>query len=158
MTDDTPTPEPAFNVDDWLMKERARIALSEALRPGNKAALFDALAAAGITSVLVHFDGYGDSGQIEDIDLMAGDQPAALPTQNIELASVAHDGKEIERHTRSVRDAIEGMTYDFLQETHCGWENNEGAYGDFTFNVADRTITLDYNERFESSEYTQHIF
>ena len=31
--------------------------------------------------------------------------------------------------------------------THDGWENSDGAYGDFTFDVAERTITLDYNER-----------
>jgi hypothetical protein len=41
---------------------------------------------------------------------------------------------------------------------HGGWENNEGAYGEFTFDVAQRTITLDYNERVETSEYSQHMF
>ena len=33
----------------------------------NKTVVFDALTAAGITSVTVSFDGEGDSGQIEDI-------------------------------------------------------------------------------------------
>jgi hypothetical protein len=53
---------------------------------------------------------------------------------------------------------VEALVYAFLAETHGGWENNEGAYGDFTFTVADRSIILDYNERIETSEYTQHIF
>lgn len=158
MTDETPTPAPTLDIDDWFIKDRARMALCETLRPANKAALFDALAAAGITSVLVHFDGYGDSGQIEDIDVMAGDQPAKLPSCEIELASIAHDSDAVEQYKLTVRQAIENQVYDLLRETHCGWENNEGAYGDFTFNVAERTITLDYNERVESSEYTQHIF
>jgi hypothetical protein len=55
-------------------------------------------------------------------------------------------------------EAIEQLAYDFLRETHDGWENNAGAYGDFYFDVAERTITLNYNERFEDSEYTQHVF
>ena len=35
--------------------------------------MFDALAAAGITLIVVTFDGYGDSGQIENIEAKAGD-------------------------------------------------------------------------------------
>ena len=58
----------------------------------------------------------------------------------------------------AVRDAIETLAYDFLGQTHGGWENSDGAYGDFTFDVADRTITLDYNERHMESDYSQHVF
>lgn len=57
-----------------------------------------------------------------------------------------------------MKEAIERLAYDFLEETHGGWENNEGAYGDFLFDVTERTITLNYNERIETSEYTQHVF
>ena len=56
------------------------------------------------------------------------------------------------------RDAIETLSYAFLQETHAGWENNEGGYGDFVFDVAAGTITLDYNERIETSENYSHEF
>ncbi|MGH6740433.1 MAG: DUF6878 family protein, partial [Bradyrhizobium sp.] len=58
----------------------------------------------------------------------------------------------------SIADVIERLVYDLLTDTHCGWENNDGAYGDFIFDVAERTITLDYNERYTESNYTQHIF
>jgi hypothetical protein len=47
------------------------------LLPGNKTALFDALGAAKIT-VVVAFDGYGDSGQIENIDAKAVDEIVPL--------------------------------------------------------------------------------
>ena len=57
-----------------------------------------------------------------------------------------------------MKEAIERLAYDFLEETHGGWENNEGAYGNFLFDVTERTITLNYNERIETSEYTQHVF
>jgi hypothetical protein len=53
---------------DWAETERQHAAIIEASRPGNKAALFDALASAGITTVVVQFDGCGDSGQVESIE------------------------------------------------------------------------------------------
>jgi hypothetical protein len=114
------------------------------LRPTNKAALFDALAAAGVTHVLVVFDGCGDSGQVEAVTARTGEQPAALPTGDIEFLTVAA--------------AIESLAYDFLSEVASGWENNDGAYGEFTFDVGERTITLDYNERHMESDNTQFEF
>ena len=158
MSDNNLTTSPTFDASGFLEKDRAFTTLSESIRPANKTALFDALAAAGITSVLVHFDGSGESGQIEDIDATAGDQPRDLPSGEIEMAHVRWGEPDIERTTLSVREAIESLAYDFLEQTHGGWENNEGAYGEFIFDVAQRTITLDYNERVETSEYSQHIF
>jgi hypothetical protein len=156
MSDNNPTPSPAFDANDFLEKDRAFTALSDSIRPANKTALFDALSAAGITSVLVHFDGSNDGGQIEDIDATAGDQTAEIPNGNI--AQVRWGDANIERTSLSVRDAIESLACDFLEQTHGGWENNEGAHGEFTFDVARRTIMLDYNERVETSEYSQNMF
>ena len=126
--------------------------------PANKGALFDALAAAAITIVVVTFDGYGDSGQIENIEAKAGDEIVPLPSGTIEIARPAWGSDEIERHNLSIHDAIETLTYGFLGQTHGGWENNDGAYGDFTFDVADRSITLECNERRMESDYSQHMF
>ena len=58
----------------------------------------------------------------------------------------------------SIRDAVEQIAYEFLEETHFGWENNDGAFGEFTFDVAARAITLDYNERITDTDYSQHVF
>jgi hypothetical protein len=159
MTDDNSTPIPSFDATGWLAQEHARARLAESVRPENKAVLFEALAQVGITTVLVQFDGYGDSGQIEDISAHAGPDVAVnLPECNVEIARVEYGTLAIVRDTYAVRDAIERLAYDFLEETHGGWENNEGAYGDFLFDVGERTITLNYNERIETSEYTQHLF
>ena len=107
---------------------------------------------------IVTFDGYGDSGQIENIEAKTGDDVAALPSGDVEIASAIWGEAEPDRTTTTVRDAIERLAYDFLEETHDGWENSDGAYGDFIFDVAERTITLDYNERHMESEYSQHVF
>ena len=132
--------------------------MADELLPANKTALFDALAAAGIEIVTVLFDGYGDSGQIENIEAKAGDDVVALPPGEVEIAAAVWGSSELERTGRAVREAIERLAYDFLEETHDGWENSDGAYGDFTFDVAERTITLDYNERHMESDYSQHVF
>jgi hypothetical protein len=152
------TPGTGSAPSDWEAKRAAQDRLHDALQPGNKAALLDALAAAGVTLVVVTFDGYGDSGQIEGIEVKAGDGIVAMPEGEIEIASAVWDQIEPDRSTVSIADAIERLTYDLLNDTHCGWENNDGAYGDFTFDVAERTITLDYNERYTASEYSQHVF
>ena len=57
-----------------------------------------------------------------------------------------------------VRDAIEKLAYDFLEEEHDGWENEDGAYGEFTFDVGERTIRLEYNERVMTTSYFEHEF
>lgn len=159
MTDDNSTPIPSFDAAAWLAQEQARKNLRDSVRPENKAALFDALTQVGITTILVEFDGYGDSGQIEGIGAHAGPDIAVnLPERSIEIARVEYGSPEIVRETCTVKEAIERLAYDFLEDTHGGWENNEGAYGDFLFDVAERTITLNYNERIETSEYTQHVF
>jgi Family of unknown function (DUF6878) len=143
---------------DWETKRAAHDRLHAELQPLNKAALFYALAAAGVTVVVVSFDGYGDSGQIENVEVKAGDTVVPMPEGTIAIAEAAWDQPKPNRSTISIADLIERLAYDFLTDTHCGWENNDGAYGDFTFDVAERTITLDYNERYTASDYSQHVF
>jgi hypothetical protein len=131
---------------------------AEAVRPDNKTALFDALAAAGITLVTVTFDGSGDSGQIEDITAQSDDRTVDLPQGEITIATVAWGTDKVTAISMGVEAAIEQLAYDFLSETHGGWENNDGAYGEFSFDVAARTITLDYNERYTATEFYSHEF
>jgi uncharacterized protein DUF6878 len=151
-------PTLAAPVPDWEIKRGEHERRDAELRPFNKTAVFDALAAAGLTTVVVVFDGYGDSGQIENVEAKAGEDLVALQSSEVEIASAVWDQAEPERTAMTVHDAIERLVFDFLAMTHDGWENSEGAYGDFTFDVTERTITLDYNERYMQSEYSQHVF
>ena len=158
MSNTEPTTVAVSPSDPWQQQERELARIAKEVLPANKTALFDALAAAGITTVIVNFDGCGDSGQIEMIEAKAGDDVIPLPTVQIEIASAVWGSATIDRQTQPVREAIETLVYDVLSQTHGGWENNDGACGDFTFDVAARTITLDYNERHMESDYSQHVF
>lgn len=130
-----------------------------ALLPLNKAALFEALAAGGIGSVVVAFDGSGDSGQIEDVTAIRDDdQQTELPTGIVAYREIGFDAAEPVVGMVTVRDVLEHLCYSFLNQTHDGWENDDGAYGEFTFDVATRSITLDYNERYTATESYAHQF
>lgn len=156
MADDIPAIDPA---DIWAQVQRQhalRAGLAESVLASNKTAVFDALASAGITCVEIVFDGSGDSGQIESVTARAGETPADLPAVEVAIATPIHDGSGLNHLTVGLGDAIEELAYGFLEETHGGWEINEGAFGEFTFDVAERSIELGYNERIETSEYHAH--
>ena len=163
MTNDPEHVVPAADTADMasgLFAEQANyVARAAALHPANKTALFDALAAAGITSVVVVFDGSGDSGQIEDITFHANDSVVSAPVMApIPIQSTYWGSTEIRSESMTIDKAIEQLAYDFLAQAHSGWENNDGAYGEFTFDVGLRTITLEYNERYTTIETFQHTF
>jgi hypothetical protein len=158
MSDTEPTDVSVSPTDPWQQQERELARIASEVLLANKTALFDALAAAGITTVLVNFDGCGDSGQIEMIEARTGEDDCALPAVEIETASPRWGSATIDRQTQPVRDAIEALVYDVLNQIYGGWENNDGAYGEFTFDVGERTITLDYNERHMESDHSMHVF
>ena len=143
----------------YEQKCAAAAALRADALPLNKSALFDALSAAAIQTVLIEFDGCGDSGQLENITgLDAENAEIPLPEANIEIREVQFEGPSILVVKRPVRDVLETLAYDFLEQTHDGWENGDGGHGEFTFDVATRSITLVYNERFTDSTNYQHEF
>ena len=144
---------------DWgavMARHAAYEAKTASLMPLNKAALFDAFQTVGITLVTVAFDGGGDSGQIESVDAVAGDEPADLPQVQITLLKAQPDGSGTETAIMSVADAIDDLAYQLLTQSHPGWENNDGAYGEFRFDVSARTITLDHNDRYTAVESFEH--
>ena len=134
--------------------QRHNKALSEA-NTLNKAAVFDALATVGIATVNVTFDGEGDSGQIQDI---TADDSEQIPDNRIELLQTEWGTGKLDSSQGTLRDAIETLCYDYLEQEHGGWENNDGAFGEFTFSVADRTIALEFNGRFSDFHTSSHTF
>jgi hypothetical protein len=114
----------------------------------NKAVIFAALSAAGIDVVNVTFDGEGDSGQIDNITARKSEAEVPIPEQAVTLQSVSWDGKEVSLREQSLCEAIEQLCYDYLEQEQGGWENNDGAFGEFTLDVAGKTVELEFNGRF----------
>jgi len=144
---------------EYEAKTSAFAALRAQIFPDNKRTLFEVLASAGIDTVIVEFDGCGDSGQIESVTAFnAANEEIALPMTPIEMREVVFDDLTVSVSTQAPREVIEAMAYDFLEQTHPGWEDGDGAFGQFTFTVADQSITLEFNERYVDSNYHQHEF
>jgi hypothetical protein len=136
---------------------RYRRLLSEANKI-NKNILFEALASAGIASVIAEFDGQGDSGQIQDISARSDEAEIPLPDLSITMQTASHGTGKQDSTERSLRDAIEALCYDYLAQERGGWQDNDGAFGAFIFDVAERKIDLEFNARFTDSTLFCHSF
>ena len=95
------------------------------------------LAAAGVTFVAVHFDGYGDSGVTEEVECFDSDYYAYE-----EHKPVAHDAAYLQEHFETL--------------VPMGYENDCGGFGDVVLDVAARKITVERNDRFE--DYTTSTY
>ena len=154
---------PATEISSELARILAEQAEHDArepvLRATNKEALFDGLSLVGIAHVRVSFDGSGDSGQIESIDACNfTDQSVTLPAAQIVFAAIDWQSKAPIERRLTLEQAVEALIYDLLSDTHGGWENNDGAYGEFCVDARARSIHLEFNERFTSSELFTHDF
>lgn len=154
MTDETPAP--VFDPDEFMDRYRAFQARAAELHADNKAMVLTVLRDAGISKVTVSFNGYGDSGQIDDIAVKAGEADAELPSKSVEIARASMESEVPEKLSEPLADAVETLCYALLEEKYDGWENNEGAFGEFIFDVAADRIVLDFNYRIETSENHTH--
>ena len=143
---------------EWAEEAKVRSALQAKALEANKMALFDALAAVSVTEVLVEFDGEGDSGQIDHVQASNANGTVTLPDARIEVASAPWGRNEPNRTDATLGEAIETVCYALLSANCGGWEINEGSYGLFVFDVAERTIELTHNERCVSVETSEHTF
>ena len=127
------------------------------VRSRNKAIVFAALAEAGIHRVTVDYDGSGDSGQIENVEAWNADNERLLfaPDPRIQLVSENPDRPYAEHNLEA---AVETVAWDYLDDLYRGWENNDGAFGIFVFDVPGRTLTLEHNERYTEVNTTSHEF
>jgi hypothetical protein len=103
----------------------------------HKNLIFAALAEAAIHRVTIDYDGSSDSGQIESIEAWnAANEKIPLPSsRKVQLAS---EGPDRPVDDIGLEAAVEELAWDYLYDNHCGWENNDGAFGTFVFSVFTR--------------------
>jgi len=97
----------------------------------------DSLAAAGVTFVAAHFDGYGDDGTTEEVKCYDGECYAWG-----EHAPVKHDASHLQEHFEAL--------------VPFGYENDCGGFGDVVLDVSARKLTVERNDRFE--DYTTSTY
>jgi hypothetical protein len=144
--------------DNFIAAYESHTAILRKAVEANKTVVLDALSAAEITIVIVEFDGEGDSGGIESVVVCKGDARIELPAGSVPFLQVQFGADAPGKVQQTLHEAIESLCYDCLAEHHGGWENDDGAYGTFTFNVAVRTIELEFNGRFTDVATSTHAF
>ena len=115
----------------------------------NKNRLMPCLEEAGLATVTVQFEGRGDFSQMGEVVAFDGDNiTKELPSATVTIMETAWDGSSSSSCEQLCQTAIEKIAYMLLVRTHSGWKDNDGAYGTLRFNVPERAITLEYNERY----------
>src|SRR5579875_1098185 len=112
-------------IDDQFAACEARVERGAKLKaeilPHNKGVLFDALATAGIGTVTIDFDGYGDSGSFQEAAAFSAENAEIpLPAPDIVVKTVVFGANTVSVSDKvtTARDFLEDFATDFLEETH----------------------------------------
>lgn len=125
---------PAFDMNElmaFIAKQREEQAARNAKTREGLVAL---LTAQGVTQIEATYDAYGDSGNVENIDLTPD--------------SVTLD----ETTDSNLRDLLWSVVYDL----HPGFENNDGGDGEITWDLVEDTMSIDHRERFTDYNHYSH--
>jgi hypothetical protein len=124
----------------------------------NKDCVFDALSKAGIMQVLVAFDGEDDQGQMEHASAQADGKTVEFPAVTLSLWIADFGATQLSSRSFDLREAVEQLCYGYLEEQHGGWEIDDGSFGEFTFDVAKRKITLEFYGRIVEAVRSSETF
>ncbi|GIW56219.1 MAG: hypothetical protein KatS3mg082_2623 [Nitrospiraceae bacterium] len=92
----------------------------------------------GLISLVAKYDGYADSGWIEEINCY-GESAGRKYSLSSDLFQ-----------------AVENLFIDVLEERHAGWEDNYGARGEFLWDLRTNALTHTHHARFEDYHTTEH--
>ena len=153
--------------DIWEKIRQDQIKKAEAVKANSKL-LFDTLQETRVATIEVTFNGCGDSGQIENVIYEDHRGKEVSEPKLVVKGSFTGKHHEWDDHKKTfvevgggegkVRDIVEQVCYDKLEASHGGWEINEGSYGTFVFDVLNRKVNLEFNERIEEVRSSEESF
>ena len=128
-------------IEKYELAQRAR---ADRL-PKYKTALCKLLHAAGAVKVMIEYDSEGDSGQIDDVTMY--DARGAHLADKPLSASAQRTFSKLHLFKNTLCGALESFAWELLASHHAGFEDNEGAFGTITLNVAKQTAEIEHNAR-----------
>lgn len=136
----------AFSMTDFMAQLAERQAERDAERRILRSELVAVFRASGVETVKAHYDAYGDSGNIEEVVLL----PELPKVETVAIGAEADRPQEVADPRLTTADA--SKLDDFLWSTvyglHPGFENNEGGFGDITWDVTADSISIEHSDRF----------
>jgi hypothetical protein len=103
-------------------------------RVETRAALLTELRGLGVTGIDVQYEGYGDSGNVEEVTVTPG---------TVTL-------------TEELRRQVEDFGWDFAYSLSPGFENNEGGYGELAWALETDKIDVSHSNRYIETNTTEH--
>lgn len=103
-------------------------------RVETRAALLTELRGLGVTGIEVQYEGYGDSGNVEDV---------VVTPDTITFAE-------------ALRRRVADFGWDFAYSLSPGFENNEGGYGELTWSLEADRIDVSHSNRYIETNTTEH--
>ena len=153
----TPDTTPADIAARIQAHQAALKTTADAVDAANKRTLFAALTDAGIATITVTYDGYGDEGTMEPPEALDADGTSvAIPAVEIEVQSTDCDALTVHVSRQPLVDALESVTYDLLEARHSGWENGDGARGAFTLDVGKQSIHLLHRDHYIAHDISEY--
>ena len=109
-----------------------------------------------IRSISVSFNGGGDDGAIDDITFEPDVSNAVKELQIECLASqnFFENGawiRNVVPKQFTLCEALDALTYDYLEETGIDWYNDDGGYGELAINVVAGTVSLEVSVRYSDT-------
>jgi hypothetical protein len=125
---------------------------------------------AHVDIVEVGYEGYGDSGGIEYVELIQAPRKSDTPTgitnsaavlaaqlPDVESASSEWQGAlvevdGVEHRIPTVENCIHDYVYDMLSRDYGGWEINDGSTGNVVINLREGTVVQNHSARYTATE------
>ena len=127
--------------DDYRRREQQRQAELVKI----KATLLTQLRRAKVAQAVIEYDGEGDSGQIESVLLRdaANEFMANKPLSVRAQATLS----QLDIKSETLTGALEDYAWELLSIHHSGFQDNEGAFGTITVDVALGTVLIEHSAR-----------
>ena len=158
---ESPTPDPVLT--EILSSIRKRQLDARSRLRINRRRLHKALKRLDATSVVVTYSGSGDSGQIDEVNVYR-DKTQIKSEKNVSVivasSKWSQDSGWIERvksESMTLEAGLEQFVYDWIESEHAGWENNDGASGECTIEVATNDFNLNHITYYTKNESTEHV-
>jgi hypothetical protein len=107
---------------------------------------------AGYSAVGITYDGYGDSGDFEEVTLYKGDGEGRAP-----VAEFSYRGGDPPADVGCLVDWLADIVEADLEARHPGWEINEGSYGSAMVELGPR-LRRSFEHRTRIEEYEEDEF
>ncbi len=116
------------------------------------------LAAYGVVSIEATFDGGGDSGQVDEINIKGIADGTSGGTDWDKIALSAEHKEQLETEASTVGDYISRLVDEVIERTNEDWYNNDGGHGEVEIIPGEGRIHVDMNIRYTESRHEPYDF